>query len=193
MLLRGLAKAVAVAVAVGVAGLALGIGLGKLSGGGDPGRPAIGRGTTVETRTTHAPTTTPRITHGDLSQVRVRALSAVLSPAATPAGRQRRRARLTVRVEARNGGKSFVSPDRPAVVVGSVTVTTDPRADAPGKRLDRLAAGAKVDVALEFEVAGAVTRQLSTQRRATVLVAGHQLSIPVTIGPPATSGGKPAQ
>jgi hypothetical protein len=158
MLLRGLAKLVAVVVVAAGVGIALGVAFAKLSDDGD---------------------------RDPLGQVRVRVLDdAVLRLAGTPSGRQRQRARLTVRIRAANDGERRVALARPTLLVGDARLQTDPSADGPDTRLGSLEAGETAVVTLRFEVARTVTTQLTTQRRARILVADRTLPVSVEVGDP---------
>jgi hypothetical protein len=198
MLLRGLAKLVAVVVVAAGVGIALGVAFAKLSDDGDPPTSAGDTGTTVDGSTAGvARSTTPdRSPQPDardpLGQVRVRVLDdAVLRLAGTPSGRQRQRARLTVRIRAANDGERRVALARPTLLVGDARLQTDPSADGPDTRLGSLEAGETAVVTLRFEVAGTVTTQLTIQRRARILVADRTLPVSVEVGdavdPPAAS------
>ena len=70
------------------------------------------------------------------------------------------------------------------MVVGPTSTATDPGADGPGTHLGTLKAGQTRSVTLRFEVAGAVTRQLTSERRAVVLVAGRAHPISIKLGNP---------
>lgn len=159
-----------------------------LSGDGDQPTPADDTGTTVDGSTAGVArsTTTDRSSQpaarDPQRQVRVRVLDAALRPAGTRSGRQRQRARLTVRIRAANGGERRVALARPALLVGEARVQTDPSADGPGTRLGSLEAGETAVVSLRFEVAGTVTTQLTTQRRAQILVAGRTLPVSIKVG-----------
>jgi nitrate/nitrite transporter NarK len=169
-------KLLAAALLAGVAGLALGIGLAKLSNGNDPPAAATAGATT----------------RASLGQVGVSVVASVLHPAATAFGRQRQRARLVVVVRLQNRGTRRVTIPRPALLAAGVRQGTDPSADAPGTSVRQLGAGMRRQIALQFEVAGTVTRGLTTGRRARVLVAGHTLTARVTLGPPVRPPQPPA-
>lgn len=190
MLVRGLAKLLAVVVVAGVGGVGLGLAVSKLSGGSGPQLqvgPAVTatRGATTGPAGRAAAHPAPKLApQARLAQVSVSVLSAVLQPATTPSGQQRRRARLSVRIRAQNGGKLLVIAPRPVLLAAGVRVPTDRHADAPGTRFGPLRGGATATVTLQFEIEGAVTTQLMTQRTARIVVAGRTLRVPVTIGPP---------
>jgi len=140
--------------------------------GAGPGS-IVGAAGSAATRSRPQPETLP--------QLRVSVVSAVLHPAATAFGRQRRRARLNVQIRARNNGSSSVTPGLPALLAAGVKVHGDPHA---GPGLGSLAAGQTKVVTVHFEVAGVVTTQISTRRTARAVVAGHSLLLTVTPGPP---------
>lgn len=120
-------------------------------------------------------------------QLRLRIISAVLHPAATPSGQRRRRGRLSVHVRVKNHGSQRVVPARPSLLAARQRTRTNPRADGPATRLGPIGAGQTVDVTLRFETAGAVTEQLTTQRRGRILVGGRSWPISVRVGSPASS------
>lgn len=186
MLLRGLVKLALVAVAAGGAGLLLGLGASAFSGGGGPPAAAGGAPTTGQAGLGGAGTSSrpPAASPQPVPQIQVSLVSAVLQPAATAQGRQRQRARLIVRVRARNGGNVRVTPGRPTLQAAGITQHTDPHADATNPGLGSLRPGQTKLATLVFEVAGAVTAELTTGRGARVVVAGHSLSPAVTLGPP---------
>jgi hypothetical protein len=177
-----LAKLVAVVVVAGVVGVGLGVALSTLSGGDDDPSPPATSGTTATARaTTSVPaTTTPAASPADDS-IEVTVGRAVLHLASTPSGKARNRARLGVRVTVRNRGTRRVVLPRPSLLTPRQRIASNPAADAGGSRLGPIAAGQTKSVTLQFETAGAVTRQLTTQRRARVLVGAH--SSPVTVTP----------
>jgi hypothetical protein len=75
------------------------------------------------------------------------------------------------------------------VLIAAGTPTrTDPHADAPGIRFGPIAAGATETVALQFEVAGAVTAQLTGPRSARMFLLGRSVPIAVKIGAPVGAG-----
>jgi len=194
LLLRALGKFLAVVVVAGGVGALLGIGISKLSSDDEP-QTAIAPDTTSPTpepsagaAVSDATASTPAPASQDpLEQISVTVLFAVLHPAATPSGIRRRRARLGVRVKVTNRGSRRVVPARPSLLAARQRTPTNPHADRPGSRLGPIAAGKTVDVTLRFETAGAVTQQLTTQRRARVLVAGRSWPVRVTVGPPVRS------
>lgn len=185
-LLRDAGKLAAIVVLVGGGGVAVGEGLSRLSGGNTatPGTTAAQPATTVSTPTATGPSPSPRPPQGLFKNINVRALSAVLHPAATALGRQHNRARLTVQIVVQNRGKTRVTPTRPSLVVAGSRVPTDFHADAPGTRLGPLAAGATTSVGLVFELAGAQTTQVTQQRSVRISVAGHAVQVTVAVGAP---------
>ena len=167
-LLRGLGKLVAVVAAAVIGGLAVGTALAELSGDSE-GSPA--------TTGDNAATTQPQ---APARGVRVRVLPAMLQSASTPAGRRRQRARLSVHVRVTNRGSRRIVPSRPVLVSDDVRVKTDPNQDTAATNLRALAPGATGDVTLRFETAGAVTKRLRQERRASMIVAGRRVSAAVT-------------
>ena len=196
MWLRGLLKLAVVILAAGAAGTVLGIAISKLTG--DDGPPSVATppqtdaATPTQTAdaTTSAPapasTTPPSSDQGPLEQIRVTVGPAVLHPARTPSGRARKRARLAVRVTVANRGTTRVVLTRPSLLAARQRIPTNAAADAPATRLGPIAAGQTVKVTLKFETAGAVTQQLTTQKRARVLIAGRSSPVTVTVRTPVT-------
>lgn len=183
-------KLAAIVVLVGGGGVALGEGLSRLSGGSTatPGTTAAQPATTVAAVSTPTGAATglspPPPPQGRFRNVDVRAVSAVLHPAATAFGRQHNRARLTVLIVVQNRGTTRVTPTRPSLVAAGSRVPTDFHADAPGTRLGPLAAGSTASVDLVFELGGAETTQLTQQRRVRISVAGRVIQVPVKSGAP---------
>ena len=171
--LRGLLKLAGVVLAAAAGGMALGAGISQLTGDDD-----------ARSDRTEASTETAETTTGSREQVRVTVGSAVLHPARTPSGRRRNRARLGVRVTVVNRGAQRVVLPRPSLLAARQRIPTNAAADAPGTRLGAVGGGETVKATLQFETAGAVTEQLTTQKRARVLVAGRSWPVTVTIGPP---------
>ena len=121
----------------------------------------------------------------------MRVLGAILRPAGTPAGRQRRRARLTMRVQATNEAEQTVTIGRPVVAIGKVRVGTDTAADTADAQLGAIAPGTTKAATLRFELAGDATEKATIDRRARLIVAGRSLPFRLTVGspvrPPATT------
>lgn len=194
MWLRGLLKLAAVILVAGAGGTALGIAIAALTG--DDGPPSVATEARTDTAkraetadvTTSAPappTTTPASSDQDLlKQVRVTVGRAVLHPARTPSGRARQRARLGVRVTVINNGAERVVLARPSLLAARQRIPSNAAADAPATRLEAIAPGQAVKVTLQFETAGAVTQQLTSQKRARVLIARRSSPVTVTVGPP---------
>lgn len=194
LLLRGLVKFLAVVVVAGAVGTALGFALSKLTGSDEPPAAITPDPTSPVPRpiTAAAPsdsrTSTPRPSGQDpLEQLRVTVVSAVLHPSASPAGQRRRGARLGVRVKVENPGTQRVVVPRPSLLTARQPTPTDAAADGPKTRLGTINPGQTVDVTLRFETAGAVTRQLTTQKRARILVGRRASPVAVTVGSPARS------
>ena len=111
---------------------------------------------------------------------------AVLRLASTPSGKARNRARLGVRVTVRNRGSRRLVLPRPSLLAARQRVPTNPAADERGSRLGPIAAGQTRRATLQFETAGAVTEQLTTQRRARVLIGRRSSALTVS---PGSAGG----
>jgi len=197
LLLRGLAKLIAVIVVAGLVGAGLGFGLSKLSGDDEPAGPAAEATTAVTKATTSTPaapvettatapptiTTTPRpAAAGAGDDIEVTVGVSVLHLASTPSGRARNRARLGVSVTVRNRGSRRLVLPRPSLLAARQRVPTNPAADKGGSRLGPIAAGQTRRATLQFETAGAVTEQLTTQRKARVLIGGRSSALTVTPG-----------
>jgi len=201
-----LAKLIAVIVVAGLVGVGLGIGLSELTGDDEPAGPA-GQATTAPTpsttstsaapaqATTIAPTTTttttprPAAAQGAGDDIEVTVGAAVLRLASTPSGKARNRARLGVSVTVRNRGSRRLVLPRPSLLAARQRVPTNPAADERGSRLGPIAAGQTRRATLQFETAGAVTEQLTTQRKARVLIGGRSWAITVTPGPAVSRSG----
>jgi cytoskeletal protein RodZ len=215
LLLRGLAKLLAVIVVAGLIGVGLGIALSKLSGDDDPVAPATtvpaqsttttaapapapvpAATTTTPTRTTTTPTTPPPSPPSPAprpaaDQIEVTVRFAVLQLATTPSGKRRNRARLGVQVTVRNRGSQRVTLPRPSLLAARQRIPTNPAADARGGRLGPIPARQTRRVTLQFETAGAVTRQLTTKRKARVLIGGRSSTVTVTPSPAVSGGAQP--
>lgn len=165
-------KLLALVLIAGVGGTVLGVGIAALSGGGD------------DTATTPSPSATPDTSASAPGRLRLQVLGAVLHPAGTELGQRRRRARVTVRIQADNRTGRAVVPDRPALLVSGERVETDDTADSPRTHIDNVPAGETVAVTLRFETAGDVTTTITRERRARLSLGGQTRSISVTIGDP---------
>jgi hypothetical protein len=80
---------------------------------------------------------------------------------------------------------------RPSLLAARQRIASNPAADARGGRLGPIAAGQTQRVTLQFETAGAVTQQLTTQKRARVLIGEHSSAVTVTPGPATTASAQP--
>jgi hypothetical protein len=216
LFVRGLVKFVALVAVAGGLGVALGFGLSKLSeekersasvAGGDTQTesaatttapaitattpPQISTATTprpaTSTATVSPPTSTTTAPAGALGEVRVRVLGAILRPAGTAEGQQRRRARLTMRVRAVNDADQAVTIGRPVLAVGKVRIGTDTAAQTADAELGELAAGTTKAATLRFELAGDATEKITIDRRARINIAGQSLAFRLKVGPPVTT------
>lgn len=172
-MLRGFVKLVLVLAIAGGAGALFGAGLARLSGEDKNVDPSS---VPSRTATAAAPGATVR--------ARLRVVDVVLHPASTESGLRRKRARLTARVRVENRGTQDLIPARPALFVGEERTETDPGADGPSTDLGTLAPGETKSVTLRFEVAGATTTRLTTDRRARIRVAGQSRAVSVKVGGP---------
>ena len=103
-------------------------------------------------------------------------------PGPRPAAAATARARRAVTVV--NRGTERVVLPRPSLLAARQHVPTNAAADGPATRLEPIGPDQTVNVTLQFETAGAVTEQLTTQKRAQVLVAGGSSPVSITVGTP---------
>jgi hypothetical protein len=203
----GLLKLLALVALAGGVGAGLGMALVALSGDDELSAPAPGTGTaataptptptaTVPARTTPpAPatppgavtTTTTTARPPASAAVQLKVLGAVLRPAGTPSGRRRQRARLIMRIRARNGGATAVTLGAPILRVGRVRIRLDRAGNAPDRPLGTLAAGEAKSVTLRYELSGDVTPKVTRDRRARLEVGGRSMTLRVQVGAPLRS------
>ncbi len=137
-------------------------------------------GSLVASRGTQAPVQT--------DQARVDVVSAVVQPAATPSGRRRKRARVTVQLRLANQGESTIANVQPALLART-RVNPDPRADdTTGSLLEPIPPGSTAAGALRFETAAAVTDRLLATRRAQLRIAGETVPLTLSLRPPPEPG-----
>jgi hypothetical protein len=199
LLLLGLAKLAAVVLVAGSVGVGIGVVLAALTDEDDSAgevstdAPAAAQRSSprVARRIPTTSTTSSASAAPGRPQVGLTVSSAVLHPAATPSGILRRRARLGVHIKVQNRGAETVVLPRPSLLAARQRIPTNPRADRPGTALGPLDAGMTADVTLQFETAGAVTDQLTTQKTAHILVAGRTWPITVEVGRPAQPAEQP--
>jgi len=124
--------------------------------------------------------------------VRIQVLSADLLRAATPSGRRRNRARLTVHVRITNQGARVITNIDP-VLIARARVRPDPRTrNTTGSLLRPVPPGFTAGGTLRFETGGASTARLATTLRAQLRIAGATTSFRAKImvrkrrSPPAT-------
>jgi hypothetical protein len=201
---RGLLKLLALVAVAGGAGAAIGMGLVALSDDEGLSAPSTATAQTapaptgaaaVAARTAATLATSPPVrvtttTHGPPpapAAVRLHILGAVLRPSGTPSGRRRQRARLVMRVRARNGGEKPVTLGAPILRVGRVRIRLDRAADLPRGRLGTLAAGAARSVTLRYELSGDATPKVTRDRRARLDVGARSVALRVTVGAPLPS------
>lgn len=187
-LLRSFCKFLAVVIASLAAAAVLGIGASKLSDIGEteadfPLAPAPAPRSTAASPTpgTRVPRATncPGTNSGDVAKPKapgIRVLSSTILTAATASGRQRRRARLTVRLR--------VTAHCDRATLGTARLIKDddevqPDPDA-SYLLDPIAGGRSATATLRFETAGALTDRLVKERRATLRVNDHALALRLT-------------
>jgi len=138
----------------------------------------------TSTATVSTPTATTTVPAGALGRVQVRVLGAILRPAGTPEGQERRRARLTMRVQAVNEGDEAVTVGRPELAVGKVRIRTDTAAETADPQLGEVGAGTTKAATLRFELAGEATEKITIDRRARINIAGRSLPFRVKVGAP---------
>jgi hypothetical protein len=206
-LLRGFGKFIAVVLAAGLAGAGIGIGLAALTGSGDssaPVLPAAASGTSARTSTSPAgrtqvvtpqkstetattaraskapPTRTSTTSRTQTTTApsrpylvpRVQVLSARLKGSSTAAGH------VTVRVRVINRSTRPLAVEAPVLLSGNDEIPRD-SADGSAARplLKKLAAGSSATSELRFTTAGAVTKRLSTTRRARLRIARRSIVV----------------
>ena len=193
-MIRGLLKFVAVVVAAGVVGAGVGVGLAALTGGEDDPSPApqasssapgTATSSTPTTSTTPVLGTTPTRETAPAKPAlvpRVQVLSAVLLEASTASGRDRRRARVSIRVRVTNRGAETLDLEDPQLLAGNDRVSADPRAaNGAGTLLKPLASDASATGKLRFETTGAVTERLTTEGSARLGIAGRTVAVKLEI------------
>ncbi|MGH2840034.1 MAG: hypothetical protein ACRDKY_04325 [Solirubrobacteraceae bacterium] len=122
----------------------------------------------------------------DDEEVTVRIVSAILHPAGTARGRSRQRARLSVHARVTNGGARAVRFPPPRLETGTTLLAVDAHAGAAaGALLRPVPARSTADGVLRYEAAGAVTRRLTSGRRAVLRIAGRSIRLQLTLGSPA--------
>ncbi len=192
MVLRGLLKFLAVVLAAGAVGAGLGVALAELTGNDDSTPPAaqITSAAPTATATTPARTTTATQARTGSLTPRVRVLSAMLYPAATPRGRARQRARVVVRVRVTSRSDETIRAQTPVLLVGPHRVRPDPgAADAAGALLRPLPPGESATGELHFDTTGSATRRLRDQRRAGLRIVERTVKVNITISStPAPAG-----
>jgi len=187
-MIRALLKFVAVVVAAGAVGAGVGIGLAALTGGEDDPSPAPQAASSAPgTATSSTPTTSTTPTRETAPAKpalvpRVQVLSAVLLEASTASGRDRRRARVSIRVRVTNRGAETLDLEDPQLLAGDDRVSADPRAaDGAGTLLKPLASDASATGKLRFETTGAVTERLTTEGSARLGIAGRSVAVKLEI------------
>jgi len=119
------------------------------------------------------------------ADVGVSVLSTVLRPAATPAGRRKHAARVSVRLRVANRGSRRLNLERTVLRSGDGTLAYDrAQSDAAGSLLRPVDPGASADGTLRFEPRSAFTERLVRGRRARLDIAGQTVSLTVKIGRP---------
>lgn len=212
-LLGGFGKLVAVVVAAGLAGAGIGIALAKLTGSEDSGAPTLTAATSAtaerasaapaaatetqtaagqnpaETATTAADTARSRTTTASRTQTapsrspsslgpRVQVLSARLEGSSAATGL------VTVRVRVINRGARPLAVEAPVLLSGTDEIPRDSvGGSAVRPLLRRLAAGRSATSVLRFTTASAVTRRLSTSRRARLRIARRSIVLKLAISP----------
>lgn len=116
--------------------------------------------------------------------VRVQAVSAILHPAATPAGRRRSAARVSVHLRVVNPRGNRPLTLEKAVLLSSGEILTYDRAQnvSGGSLLGPLGPGETADGILRFEPRGQFTKRLVTELRASLRIARRTLPLTLKIG-----------
>jgi hypothetical protein len=115
------------------------------------------------------------------SPVTVSVLSAVVLPAASPSGRRRHRARLSVHMRVANLSTGEIADVAPMLLTRPVVLPDRHASDTTGSLLRPIPVGYTAGGTLRFETGGAVTDALLRSKRATLLIAGQTLSVPCTV------------
>lgn len=183
-LLRDLGAILAVGVASLVVGAGLGTGLGKLSEGGDSSStlPASAADVSPDPTGASGPTSAGRsaIQETEPQPPKIRVLSSTFAPATTPRGRERRRARLTVRLRV-TAREDDATLGNVRLVSGDERRGADPNAtEAAGGLLEVIPAGESATGALRFETAGVLTDRLANEGRAILRIGDRSLSLRLT-------------
>lgn len=193
--LRGFGKLAAVVLLAGAVGIGLGVAIAALTGDDADAPRAVTDAPAITASVATTPATTPSTASGrpasrpaPLRQIRASVGAAVLHPAAAAAGQRRRRARLGVSVRVENRGSERVVLERPSLLAANQRIPTNAAADAPTTNVGPIAPGRTANAVLQFETAGAVTEQLTTQRRARLHIAGRSVALTIVVGSPVTSG-----
>ena len=146
--------------------------------------PAPAPASTATTPTSTATTAATGSASGRFADVDVRVLGAVLRPAGTPSGVQRRRSRITMRIRVENRGAQAVGIDLPVLRVGSVRIRPDSNVLTPEDRFGSVPSRAAKAVTLRFELIGDATDKATRDRRARIEIAGRSQPLRIKIGPP---------
>lgn len=123
-----------------------------------------------------------------IEPVRVRVVSTILHPAATPAGRRRGAARVGVHLRVTNPrGNRPLTLEQTVLLSGGEALTYDPAQIVAARSLLRpLAPGATADGTLRFEPRGEFTERLTTELRASLRIADRTVPLTLKIGRPVT-------
>lgn len=198
--MSAIGRVAAVVVASLVVGFAGGYGISQLGGDDSPQGsvaatpPGVSTGTpgtAPAPTTTAAPTpttatqpptaTTPaQAPTAEVNTLNVSVVSATYVPASTASGRQRKRARLAVKLKVRNRSATPSRLGPASISFGQDSVGSDPAAREAAAGLDKpLAPEQEVTGELRFETADAVTTRLRKQSSVTLNVNGQAVSVPV--------------
>lgn len=179
--LRGLLTLVLVVVVAAAAGAGAGYGLSQAFGTDASAADEIGA-----TGASGATARAGSATNGSSSAKsqptpRLTVLSATFKLATSPSGVARKRARVTVRLRARNPGKTSTTLGTAQIEALGDSLKADPKAkDQAGKLLDPISGGDTVTGELRFETAGDLTDTLNTTRSATLRVGKKTLALDLT-------------
>ncbi|MDX6718029.1 MAG: hypothetical protein QOJ63_283 [Solirubrobacteraceae bacterium] len=208
-LLRGFGKLVAVVLAAGLAGAGIGIGLAQLTGNGGSTAPLLPATTSGESARASTSSTVPtqtvarskstttartskdaqtRTTTTSRTQTtaapsrpflvpRVQILSVQLKASPTAVGH------VTVRVRVINRGAHPLAVAAPVLLSGNDEIPRDSANGSTGRPLlKKLAVGSSATSELRFTTPSAVTKRLSTTRRARLRIAKRSIVLKLATG-----------
>ncbi len=171
------ARLLVVSVLACAVGIAAGLGASILRGADSSSADDRASVAATPSRTSTAPAS---------AAIRVRLLGAVLHPAASPDAIARKRARVSVRAQLTNTSARAMTIAPPRLMSGRHGKLVDRHAAAAaGALLEPIAPRASAEGVLRFEIAGELTRRVTSMRRAALRIGGRTLWVPVVVGAPA--------